>query len=179
LDVVTADLKLSALSGLLELLDDPDDTVRGQATHSIVLLCRGLADTSVTHQAIGSCLYHPNPEVRRRTVQTLGEQWPQELANSSYLLDALHDVSPEVRVEASTALLSFPRLSSSAIPTLVLAIKDLNATVRQNAVLLLEKMGSVASPALQSLEEAQNDLDADVRYFAQRAVRSINESARR
>ncbi|MGE3803479.1 MAG: HEAT repeat domain-containing protein [Gemmataceae bacterium] len=110
------------------------------------------------------------PEERVAAVRALAEHSPSEPVVAA-LVQALGDIEPTVRVEASRGI---KQMGGSAVPFLIAALQDDNLALRRHAAMMLGTLGVAASEAVPALAEQTED--PNVGEEAERALRRIQKA---
>lgn len=114
-------------------------------------------------------------EVRQQAVQALAHFGP---VAAPALVQALRDVSPEVRHAAAYGLSGMHQAAKDAVPALAQALGDLDVQVRQTAVWALGTFGPAAEAAIPELIRALRDSNNVVQAEAAHALGAIGLAAK-
>jgi len=145
--------------GLLALLEDEGEEVKGAAGHAIERMAKAkssagtsalAAPTSENPEALAKAHRHPNNEVRKGSAQMLGRMGE---AAAPALLELLTDNDAFVRGRAAVSLGEAMKQESLSAHTVKLAplLKDTDGFSRQAAADTLAKVGEPAMPHIASL----------------------------
>ena len=108
--------------------------------------------------------------LRGAAARALGVLGPQANQAVRELSQALHDKSPQVRLDAAMALGS---IGEAATGSLVLSLEDGDRFVRKSAVFALGLIGPPAAQAIPALSKLLNDRDEEMRSAAAHALQNI------
>ena len=86
----------------------------------------------------------PDPKVRKKAVDVLGNVGPADPATIPALAEAVKDKDPAVRDAAVLALSKIGPPAAAALPVLREATKDSNPTVRAHAATAVERVGGTS-----------------------------------
>jgi HEAT repeat protein len=93
----------------------------------------------VTHWL--SAARSPDPKVRKKAIDVLGNVGPADPAAIPALAEAVRDKDPAVRDAAVLALSKIGKPAAAALPALRDATKDANLSVRTHAITAVERVG--------------------------------------
>jgi HEAT repeat protein len=194
------------IEALVQLLPDPDDSVRGSA---IVALAEMGAPA---FRPLRLALIDGDGRVRQGALSVLTTMAQNFHPNLDYqelaplVAGALRDQDPSVRLSAALSLEAFGPSGKDGVPELIAAISDNDARVRSAAVsalgrigpaansavplLLLrlvdqnepiigaaESLGQIGAPAVGALANALSHADSDVRAAAAKALGRLGPAA--
>ena len=114
-------------------------------------------------------------EVRQQAAQALAHFGPVAVPA---LVQALRDVSPEVRQAAAYGLSGMRQAAKDAVPALAQALGDLDVQVRQVAAWALGTFGPAAEAAVPELIRALRDSNNVVQAEAAHALGAIGPAAK-
>lgn len=124
-------------------------------------------------------LQHPDPKVRYRAVETLGQLGPAAKFAIPELREMLKDKNAVVRVKVCETLWKLEQPPASVIlPTLLAAMGDGDAAARAAAPPVIALLGAKAKPAIPALVEALTDKEADVKLAAVAALGDLGPLAK-
>jgi HEAT repeat protein len=123
---------LPTLIECLELADESSGWIRDAL--------RGIGPESVP--PLLDLAKNPDPRVRKRAVEALGEFHGSSSAPIPILIEALSDKDEEVRREAAVSLGQFGPKAKKALPALTRALKDANKAVAVDAARALVLIGA-------------------------------------
>jgi HEAT repeat protein len=86
----------------------------------------------------------PDPKVRKKAVDVLGNVGPADPAAIPALANAVRDKDPAVRTAAILALSKIGKPAAAALPALRDATKDVNPTVRAHAATAVGRVGGAS-----------------------------------
>ena len=95
------------------------------------------------------------------------------------LVEALHDLNPELRDQAALALARIGPQAVDAVPDLIAALRDDDETVRKDAVRALGQIGPQAAIAVPELIEVLREAEATKARSAERGARSDEDTKTR
>lgn len=168
----------------LEMLEQPDDDIRGQAFMELIQADRSGGEILLTF------LESLNPGLRTIAVMGLNHMAPSYPESISGLAEAALDLNLNIRYWALTALRKYGEKAGSAVPNIVRALETFHgqspelegpvryyADARARAADALGGIGPAAQDALPALEKARHDSSGMVREAAKRAIELIRVPA--
>ena len=128
--------------------------------------------TSGSHAvpSLTKLLSHPEPVIRTRAADTLGDMGLNARKALPKLVEKLTDENEKVRHHVAEALGTVSSDSPAAVEPLVQSLADKNDLVRRNAALSLARIGPYNSSAIPALTEALEDSNHFVRAFSLHAL---------
>ena len=163
-----------AVPHLVELLKDPEETVRAAAADAFKIG----PSAAVVVPRLAELLRNPIAGVRGAAADALGKIGPAAKDAVPHLVELLKDPSEDVRRAAADALGEIGPAAKDAVPLLVELLKDRDVAVRRAAADALGKIGSAAKDAVPLLVELLKDRDVAVRRAAADALGKIGSAAK-
>jgi HEAT repeat protein len=153
-----------------ELLRDPDESVRFQASQAM----RNMGKHSgKVLAALAEATHDKNPNVRQNAIYALA----QAGGEGAQALTKTYEESkePQLRVQILQAMV-FTEARPNALPLVKKALKDPDREVRRTAIQLLPNFGQTQE-AFDVLAEAMKDKDLDIRVAATYALQAFSPKA--
>jgi HEAT repeat protein len=122
-------------------------------------------------------LDHPDPSVRKQSLERITELGPAAHAAIPRILECAADPAPEVRAAGALTLGRIRAPASDAVPPMTRLLDDASPEVRMNAMIVLASYGDAASAALPALRRWTGDGDAKTSAAASAAIERISGKA--
>jgi HEAT repeat protein len=119
-------------------------------------------------------LDHPDPSVRRRSLERITELGPAAHAVIPRILECAADPAPEVRASGALTLGRIRAPAAAVVPPMVRLLDDASPEVRMNAMIVLASCGAEAAAALPALKKWTGDPDERTAAGAQAAIERIS-----
>jgi HEAT repeat protein len=134
--------------------------ISGDASRGLPLLLRALD--------------HPDPPVRKQSLERITELGPAAHAAIPRILECVADPAPEVRAAGALTLGRIRAPASDVIPPMTRLLDDASPEVRMSAMIALASYGSAASAALPAFRKWTGDPDERTSAAARAAIERIS-----
>lgn len=151
-----------AVPQLLEILNDPDGTVRYNAIQALIKI-------GATPEIIVATK-NPDPLIRAGAIASLGQSSSPEAIKA--VMEGLKDKNKQVRLGSIYTLAALGTKAKSTVPELIIALKDTEEDIRQGAA---EALGQIRP--LKEMVAALQDSDENVQSGAAYALGKIGAAA--
>ena len=164
----------SLQSVLLKALNDSDFRIRGGSVKAIVFVTDP-PSTSVRMALIAAFQRERDPSVRGAIVSEFGKFSDPDSADQQVLVDAIDDVSPQVRRVAAMGLANFH--PAVALPRIVAELQMGPAETRSEFVHALASYGVLAKPYVPLLKTVlENETRESYKEQIRRAITTLENS---
>jgi HEAT repeat protein len=119
-------------------------------------------------------LDHPDPSVRKLSLEHITELGPSAHPAIPRILECAADPAPEVRAAGALTLGRIRAPASEVVSPMVRLLDDGSPEVRLNAMIVLASWGDAASAALPALRKWSGDTDQKTSAAASAAIKRIS-----
>ena len=119
-------------------------------------------------------LDHPDPSVRKQSLERITELGPAAHPAIPRILECAADPAPEVRAAGALTLGRIRAPASEVVPPMVRLLDDAAPEVRMNAMIVLASYGNAASAALPALRKWAGHTDEKISAAASAAIERIS-----
>jgi HEAT repeat protein len=119
-------------------------------------------------------LDHPDPLVRKQSLERITELGPAAHPAIPRILECAADPAPEVRAAAALTLGRIRAPASDVVPPMVRLLDDASPEVRMNAMIVLASWGDAAREALPALGKWTGHADEKTSAAARAAIQRID-----
>jgi HEAT repeat protein len=122
-------------------------------------------------------LDHPDPSIRRQSLERITELGPAAHPAIPRILESAADPAPEVRAAGALTLGRIRAPAAAVVPLMVRLLDDASPEVRMNAMIVLASHGDAASAALPALRKWTGHGDEKTSAAARAAIERISGNA--
>jgi HEAT repeat protein len=119
-------------------------------------------------------LDHPDPPVRKQSLERITELGPAAHAAIPRILECVADPAPEVRAAGALTLGRIRAPASDVVPPMTRLLDDASPEVRMNAMIVLASYGNAAGAALPALRKWTGHPDEKTSAAATAAIERIS-----